>query len=82
MIERDGKPRMRPHLLRADGGRDELDRVALPRSVPSGESVEVIVELDPAAVGTAGELTVDLVAEGVCWFGERGSSPATVELPG
>lgn len=77
-----GSVTVAPYLRRADGSRVELDRVALPRSVPSGESVEVVVELDPAAVGAAGEVTVDLVAEGVCWFGERGSPPATVELPG
>ncbi|MGI9540221.1 MAG: class I SAM-dependent methyltransferase, partial [Miltoncostaeaceae bacterium] len=76
-----GSVTIAPYVPRADGGRGELDRVALPRSVPAGGSVEVTLKLERAALGDARELAVDLVAEGVCWFAEGGSRPALVPLP-
>lgn len=76
-----GSVTIAPFLPAQGDERIELDRVALPRSVPAGESVEATMTFTREQLRGATELGVDLVAEGVCWFEERGSTPALVEIP-
>jgi SAM-dependent methyltransferase len=62
-------------------GRAELGRTPLPHSLPPGGSISVAVQI-PGEAGAAGtEVTIDLVQEGIAWFGELGSSPLVVSLP-
>jgi SAM-dependent methyltransferase len=67
-------------LLGPDGRmRDrELFRVRLDRAVRPGETIRlaVAVDLPPGDV----RLKLDLVAERVCWFEDRGSRPVVVRL--
>jgi SAM-dependent methyltransferase len=64
--------------IRLDGGeRDEFPRRPLPRSVSPGESVEIEVRV-PSVARAADEVEVDLVREGIAWFGDHGSSPLRV----
>jgi SAM-dependent methyltransferase len=70
--------------LYADNGRvvepeDDGTRVALPGAVEAGASVEVV--LVAATPSRPGEylLEVDLVQEGVTWFGDHGSPTLLVE---
>ena len=68
--------------LPADGGRLELPRHALPRSLSPGESAEVVVRIPRAGLGGASEIGIDAVREGIAWFADYGSSPLVVALPG
>jgi hypothetical protein len=68
--------------LPADGGRLELPRQALPRSLSPGESAEVVVRIARAGVEGASEIGIDAVREGISWFADYGSSPLVVALPG
>jgi hypothetical protein len=70
------------HLYDAERRLLEQDyfRVALPRSVAPGEGLEL--ECRFAAPQRSGRYVVeiDLVDEGIAWFGSRGSSPLSLEL--
>lgn len=76
-----GSVTVAPYVVDGGGGRRELDRTALPSSVPSGEVASVGMTLASDQLEGADEVFVDLVAEGVCWFEERGSTPIRVEIP-
>ena len=58
----------------------EWSRTPLPRDVVPGDELTLDVVLP--AVGTPGEyrIVLDVIAEHVCWFGERGSPTADVRL--
>jgi SAM-dependent methyltransferase len=58
--------------LQSDGERVELPRSPLPKPLAAGESVEAVVLVPPDQ-----EVTLDLVREGIDWFGD----PVTVGLP-
>lgn len=70
------------HLLDASGRMLEYDgpRSFLRQPIPPGGNgaVELTIRA-PARPGTY-RLAIDLVWEGACWFGDRGSPPALVEL--
>jgi hypothetical protein len=69
------------HLLDAEGHLLDLDflRVPLPRDVAPGATIDVECPLvAPPAAGRY-QLELDLVDEGVAWFGSRGS--ATLRVP-
>jgi SAM-dependent methyltransferase len=70
-----------PYLPAEDGGRVELPRVPLPRSLSPGESVAAEIRIPAETVGGAGEVGIDLVREGIAWFADHGSSPLVVPLP-
>jgi hypothetical protein len=69
-------------LLDPDGRmRDrELARVRLDRAVPPGGRIRLAVACDLKPGDDEVLLKVDLVAERVCWFEDRGSRPALVRL--
>ena len=70
-----------PYLLNGDGGRIELPRLALERSVSPGESVCLEVRVPRGSVESREEIGLDLVREGIAWFADYGSTPAFVRLP-
>jgi SAM-dependent methyltransferase len=67
--------------LRRHGDREERDffRAPLAGDVPPGGRVEVKAAFGAPPEPGRYELVVDMVDEGVCWFGARGSS--TIALP-
>jgi SAM-dependent methyltransferase len=67
-----------PYVLKPDGRRAELPRTPLPHDVPSGGSASVEVQLPLSALEGSGTVQVDLVREGLRWFRELGSQPATL----
>lgn len=68
-------------LLTRDGAMvdREFHRVRLPRDVPPLHSCDVDVSV-PAPDALPGQIKADLVAEGICWFEDRGSQPAYFDL--
>jgi SAM-dependent methyltransferase len=67
-------------LRRAGDGEHDFFRAFLDRDVPPGDSVEVqAVFAAPPEPGRY-ELVVDMVADGVCWFQERGSRAVALRL--
>jgi SAM-dependent methyltransferase len=61
--------------------RSELARAMLPRPLASGESDDVELRIPRSDLrGTQG-VAIDLVREGLAWFGEYGSPPVVVPLP-
>ena len=70
-----------PYLPQGDGGRIELPRRALPRSLSAGESAEVQLRIPGSAVNGQRELLIDAVREGIAWFADYGSAPLVVQLP-
>ncbi|HEX8723098.1 MAG TPA: hypothetical protein VF736_20945 [Pyrinomonadaceae bacterium] len=67
--------------IAADGKDVKVDeRVFLPRAVKPGEEFEV--EFGVVAPDTSGDYTVefDVVQEGVAWFRQKGSQPASVKV--
>ena len=66
---------------RRSGGRIELPRQGLPRSLSPGESAEVELRVPGPAVNGQRELGIDAVREGIAWFADYGSSPLVVQLP-
>jgi SAM-dependent methyltransferase len=65
------------YIRLSDGQRDEFPRQPLPRSISPGESVEIEVRV-PSIPRTADDVEIDLVREGIAWFGDHGSSPLRV----
>jgi SAM-dependent methyltransferase len=70
-----------PYVLKPDGRRAELPRAPLPHDVPTGGSASVKVQLAPGALEGSDTVQVDLVREGLRWFAELGSQPATLVPP-
>jgi hypothetical protein len=71
-----------PYLPTDDGGRIELPRLALPRSLASGESAAAEIQVPVASVEGRREVAIDLVREGIAWFADYGSTPLVVPLSG
>jgi hypothetical protein len=67
--------------VKPDGRRAELPRTPLPHDVSSGNSASVEVRLPPSALEASDPVQVDLVREGLRWFAELGSHPATLAPP-
>ncbi len=76
-----GSFRLGVRLLDGDGRvLGELRGVQLPAGVLPGAELTLFVEVDlPQTLGTF-HVLIDLVEEGVCWFSERGSTPAICNL--
>ena len=76
-----GSYRLGVRLLDGNGRvLSELRGVQIPPGVLPGAELDFFVEVDlPQTLG-AYHLLLDLVEEGVCWFSERGSSPAVCDL--
>ena len=76
-----GSYRLGVRLLDA-GGRtlSELRGVQVPPGVLPGAELAFFVEVDLPLTHGAYHLLLDIVEEGVCWFSERGSSPAICDL--
>ena len=55
-------------------------RVALPLCLDPGETAEVVIDVDQEMAALPSGLRIDLVAEGICWFEERGNRPADIKL--
>jgi MoaA/NifB/PqqE/SkfB family radical SAM enzyme len=73
--------RMGIRLLDSDGrALGELRGVTIPAGVAPGEELVLFAELDLPGEPGAYHLMLDLVEEGVCWFSERGSTPAICPL--
>lgn len=69
-----------PYLER-DDGRVELQRVVLPTPAGPGESVDVELVVPADAVEPGEVVRIDLVREGIAWFGDLGSEPVDLPLP-
>jgi SAM-dependent methyltransferase len=70
-----------PYVARPSGGRIELPRRALPRSLSTGESAAVELRIPEPAVNAERELCIDAVRESIAWFADYGSTPLVVQLP-
>jgi hypothetical protein len=70
-----------PYLPPDGGDKVALSRLALSRSVASGESIEAEVRIPRASVAGRREIGIDLVREGIAWFVDYGSPPLIVPLP-
>jgi len=68
------------HLLDADHRliHHDFARAHLHGAVRPGESADVMMEFELPFGGVPSVLKLDLVAEGVCWFEDAGSRPATI----
>jgi hypothetical protein len=55
-------------------------RVPLARAVPPGESVEIQAEIPAPSRPGRYRLELDMVDEGIVWFGQKGSATFEVEL--
>jgi SAM-dependent methyltransferase len=64
----------------ADGGRIELARAQLPHGISPGGSVDVQLRLPNHRTAGCPEIEVDVVREGLAWFGDLGSPTLTVPL--
>jgi SAM-dependent methyltransferase len=67
--------------LESGGGRAELPRRPLPRSLAAGEWVGFELRVPRAHVHGHDRVIVDLSREGVAWFSELGSEPLVLLLP-
>src|SRR5207245_8344314 len=55
-------------------------RPSLPRALPPGEEASVQLKVTPPPVAGPYELQIDMVEEGITWFANHGSQPATVPV--
>jgi hypothetical protein len=55
-------------------------RVALPRRVPPGDTIDLAIDCPAPSERGAGQVKFDLVVEGVTWFEPKGSPPAVVPV--
>jgi SAM-dependent methyltransferase len=69
-----------PYVPLPDGGRKELPRLALPRPLSPGDEASVEVRLARADLAGEREIAVDLVREGIAWFGDYGSTPLVLAV--
>jgi SAM-dependent methyltransferase len=70
-----------PYLEGEDGARAELERVVLPRAIAPGEWLGAEVRIPSTSVEGRREVVIDLVREGIAWFGDLASTPLRVPLP-
>jgi SAM-dependent methyltransferase len=76
-----GSVTLGPYLPGPQGEREvELRRVTLPRALSPGDSVTVEVHVPRDEVQARTAIALDLVREGVFWFGDIGSEPLIVPL--
>ena len=76
-----GSFRLGVRLLDADGRvLGELRGALVPPGVVPGAELTFFLEVDLPQTTGAYHLLLDLVEEGVCWFSERGSTPAICNL--
>lgn len=77
-----GWTRIGAHLYRAGASRDVVDfdwhRQDLPRDVEPGDRVTLDAVLPPLVDPGEYVVAFDLVVEGLTWFADRGSNPASV----
>jgi hypothetical protein len=77
-----GFVRLGAHLLNGERTvlNNDYGRAVLPRDVGQGDVVEI--DIDLTAPDEPGDYTIelDMVNEGMCWFGQQGSAVATVSL--
>ena len=69
------------YRLAESGERIDIARSALPQGVPPGGSADVVVRA-PAGAISGLETRVDLVREGLAWFGDLESQPLVVPAEG
>jgi SAM-dependent methyltransferase len=69
------------YIPSADGKHIGVHRLALPRSLASGESFDAEVRIPRTSIVGRHEIGIDLVREGIAWFANHGSSPLRVPLP-
>jgi hypothetical protein len=69
-----------PYVPLPDGGRLELPRQPLPRSLSSGESFDLDVSISRTSVEGGNEVHIDLVREGIAWFADYGSAPLVLSF--
>lgn len=66
---------------RCDDQSGEVARVSVERDVPPGDSCTIPLEIPALAAGGAHRFKLDLVAEDVAWFEDRGSAPIFLDVP-
>jgi SAM-dependent methyltransferase len=77
-----GSVTLGPYLPGPGGDREvELPRVTLPSAPAPGEATKVELRVPRDVLRGRDAITVDLVREGVCWFGELGSKPLVLPVP-
>jgi hypothetical protein len=69
------------YRLGESGERVEIARSPLPQGLPPGGSADVVLRA-PAGAISGRETRVDLVREGLAWFGDLGSQPLVVPAEG
>jgi SAM-dependent methyltransferase len=69
-----------PYVPVPGGDRRELPRMLLPRALAPGDELEIELTVPRAAVGDAGEISVDCVREGIAWFADVGSMPLVARV--
>jgi SAM-dependent methyltransferase len=69
-----------PYLPQPDGSRRELPRLHLPRAVGPGEELQVDITVPHHLAAGSDEIAVDLVREGIAWFGDLGSKPLVAPI--
>jgi ubiquinone/menaquinone biosynthesis C-methylase UbiE len=83
-LARPGVGQVRLGAKRFDPGRGdtigEVSRVPIEQDVPPGDSCTIVLEIGPPAAGAA-QFKLDLVAEDVAWFEDRGSTPIVLDVP-
>jgi hypothetical protein len=78
----DGSVTVSPYLPGPRGHREvELRRFVLPGPLSPGESACLELRVSRERAQGRGEIAVDLVREGVFWFGDVGSEPLVVPVP-
>jgi hypothetical protein len=79
-----GWTRLGARLFRGPGGVEPIAldwaRAPLPADVAPAGQVRVIMALPPLDLAGAYVVAFDLVVEGLAWFADRGSPPATIRL--
>jgi SAM-dependent methyltransferase len=79
-----GWTRLGGHLYRTGSERHLVDfdwlRAELPKDVDQHETISMTIETPPITVPGTYEVVLDLVIEGVTWFGDRGSSTASAVI--
>lgn len=82
--EGEGWTRLGGHLYRLGESAELVDfdwlRVSLPRDVEQHERMSLTVTLPPIERPGSYQLVLDMVVEGVMWFGDRGSKTTTIDL--
>ena len=77
-----GQVRLGLSLLNAEGRLLQLDfgRCSLARDVAPGQAIRIEGQIPPLASPGRYVLRFDLVAEGVSWFADRGTTPRTLPI--